>query len=165
MMDFTLINTIFDGQQKKHLGTALELVNCTLKAERSSFVSNIIGGAMIANKSTAAFLNCKFEDNRAEFGGAIYGNLSSNISIANSTLNHNSASECGGAIFVGALIIENNETGCGMLSVLASNFSDNKAEECGGGVAVFHVNVSTHESRFTNNVANSSGGSRALFFK
>ena len=35
-----------------------------------------------------------------------------------------------------------------MLSVLASNFSDNIAEDCGGGAAVFHVNVSTHESRF-----------------
>ena len=48
-----------------------------------------------------------------------------------------------------------------MLSVLASNFSDNIAGDCGGGAAVFHVNVSTHESRFINNVANSSGG--ALF--
>ena len=163
VMDFTLINTIFDGQQKKDLGTALELVNSSLKAERTSFVSNVIGGAVIVSESTATFLNCKFEGNHAELGGAIYGNLSSNISIANSTFDHNSAAKYGGAIYTGTLAIENydNDIRYGVLSIQASNFSNNKAEQYGGGVAVFRVNMSTHESRFTNNVAKSSGG--ALF--
>ena len=43
----------------------------------------------------------------------------------------------------------------------SKQLSDNIAGDCGGGAAVFHVNVSAHESRFINNVANSSGG--ALF--
>ena len=36
VMHFTLINTVFDGQQTEDLGTALVLVNSILKAEKSS---------------------------------------------------------------------------------------------------------------------------------
>ena len=74
MMHFTLINTAFDGQQMRnqYVGTALELVNSSLTAERSSFIHNIDGGAVIVNKSNATFLNCNFEGNHAEFGGAIW---------------------------------------------------------------------------------------------
>ena len=162
VMDFTLVNTIFDGQRKKdqYLGTAIELVNSSLKVERSSFVSNS-GSAVIVNESTATFLNCNFEGNHAEFGGAIYGTLLSNISIANSTFNHNYAAKYGGAIFIGVLTIENNETGCGILSVLASKFSHSIAEKRGGCVAIFYVNMSIYESKFTNNIGNLTGG--ALF--
>lgn len=85
VMELTLINAVFDGQKKEELGTALELVNSSLKAERSSFVYNIYGGAVIVNESAATFLNCSFEGNHAQRGGAIYGNLSSNVSIADST--------------------------------------------------------------------------------
>ena len=177
--DFTLNNTIFDGQ-KTLVGTALELINSTLKAERSSFIFNKhqmlfaieklngtvlfhanIGGAVIVNQSTASFLNCNFDGNRAEYGGAIYGDLTSNISIASSTFNHNSASRYGGAIFTGSLTIESNDSRCGMLSVVASNFVYNRANKSGAGVAVFHVNVCIHESKFINNRASVSGG--ALF--
>ena len=155
---FTLINTIFDGRRKQNLGTALELVNSTIKAERSSFVSNNDHGAVIVNESTATFLNCNFEGNDAEFGGAIYGNLSSNVSITNSTFYGNFAEQCGGAIFIGALTLESNDSRRGMLSILASNISYNKAKKCGGGVAVYHVNISTHKTKFTCNSANINGG-------
>ena len=40
-----------------------------------------------------------------------YGDLLNNVSIVNSTLSQNSATECGGAIFIGALTTENNEKG------------------------------------------------------
>ena len=163
VMDFTLVNTIFDGQQKEDLGTALELVNSSLKAERTSFVSNVIGGAVVVNESTTTFLNCNFEGNHAEFGGAIHGNLSSNVSITNSTFYRNSAERCGGAIFVGSLAFQSNDSRRGMLTVLASNISDNEAEECGGGIAVFRVNISTHRTKFTNNLAKVDGG--AIFSK
>ena len=163
VMNFTLINTIFDGQQKPGIGTALELINSSLLAKRSSFISNINGGAVVVNGSTATFLNCNFEGNCAKFGGAIYGNLSSNISISNSTLNQNYAVEYGGAIFIGELTIRDNETVFGMLSVLASNFSYNRAEKRGGGMAICHGNVSIilFGNKFTNNAANLTGG--ALF--
>ena len=74
VMHFTLINTTFDGQQMRnqYVGTALELVNSSLTAKRSSFIYSIDGGAVIVNESNATFLNCNFEGNRAEFGGAIW---------------------------------------------------------------------------------------------
>ena len=159
VMNFTLINTIFDGQQKQGIGTALELVNSSLLAERSSFVSNINGSAVVVNGSTATFLNCNFEGNHAKLGGAIYGNLSDNVNITNSTFYGNSAEQCGGAIFVGSLIVQDNDSiARGMLSIRTSVISDNEAEECGGGVAVFHVNISTHKTEFTNNLAKVDGG-------
>ena len=51
---------------------ALELVNSSLTAKRSSFIYSIDGGAVIVNESNATFLNCNFEGNRAEFSGAIW---------------------------------------------------------------------------------------------
>jgi hypothetical protein len=72
-------------------------------AERSSFVSNIDGGAVVVNGSNATFLICNFEGNRADFGGTIYGNLPSNVNITNTTIYDNSAKRCGGAIFFGSL--------------------------------------------------------------
>ena len=161
VMDFTMINVIFDGQQNElYLGTAIKVVNSTIKGEKASVVT---GGAMTVNQSIATFLNCTFEGNHALLGGAIYGDLFSNISVINSTFDHNFAAEYGGAIFIGALTVESNDTRCtcGMLSVLASKFLYNKAKKRGGGVAVFYVNVATHESKFMNNMANSTGG--ALF--
>ena len=175
--DFTHINTIFNAQENL-VGTALELVNSTIQAERNSFVSNKhhlpfmfedtvfharIGGAVIVNQSNATFLNCKFDGNHAQlYGGAMYGDLTSNITIVNSTFDHNSAAICGGAIFAGSLTIGSNDSRSGMLSIVTSNFSYNRAyHECGGGVAVYHLNVSTHETKFTNNLSYLSGG--ALF--
>jgi predicted outer membrane repeat protein len=163
VVNFSLINTIFDGQQKEDIGRALELVNSSLLAERSSFVSNIDGGAVVVNGSNATFLNCNFEGNHADYGGAIYGNLLSNISIINSTLYDNSATEYGGAISIGALTngMGNSETLSGISLVLASNFPHNRAEKRGGGMAIVHGSVSIFKSKFTNNIAILTGG--ALF--
>ena len=86
--NLTLINTIFDGQQKQVI--ALKLVNSTVKTEKSFFISNS-GGAVIVTQSTATFINCNFNGNHAQCGGAIYGDISSNISIINSTFYCNSA--------------------------------------------------------------------------
>ena len=70
-------------------------------------------------------------------------------------MNHNSAAESGGAIFIGSVDIENccNEAGFGKLSILASNFSHNIAEKRGGGVAIVHGNASIRKIKFTKNVA------------
>ena len=122
VMNFTLINTIFDGQQKK---TALMLVKSIVKTENSSFTSNI-GGAVIAEQSTATILNCTFYENHANYstGGAINGHNCSNISVAYSTFYLNSAEDdCGGAVRMlnSTLIISN------------STFSQNSATSSHGG--------------------------------
>ena len=161
VMNFTLINTIFDGQRKKHHESALELVNSTVKV-KSSFISNI-GGAVSVNQSNATFLNCDFNGNHAVLGGAIHGDLSSNISITNSTFYNNTAERSGGAIFAGSFTVRDSATESGMLSIVASNFSLNEAcQQFGGGVAVFHINVSIYESKFMSNVAPGANGG-ALF--
>ena len=54
VMDFTMINIIFDGQQNElYLGTALNLVNSTTKSENSSVIT---GSAMTVNQSITTFL-------------------------------------------------------------------------------------------------------------
>ena len=150
--NFTLINTIFYGQQK-----ALKLVSSTVKTENSSFISNS-GGAVIVKQSTATFINCKFNGNQANNGGAIYGDVCNNISIAHSVFYLNSAASHGGAIF--AQSSPNVVRRC-MLSILTSNFSHNKAHG-GGAIAAFHINVSINESNFMNNQAKSDDGGALL---
>ena len=97
MANFTLINTIFNGQQKRII--ALEIVSSTVKTENSSFISNT-GGVVIAKQSTTTFINCKLNGNRAKYSGAIYGDICSNISVTYSMFYLNSAERHGGAIFV-----------------------------------------------------------------
>ena len=149
VMNFSLINITFDGQRKKRTGTALELVN--------------ICGAVVVKQCNAIFLNCNFNRNHAKYGGAIYGDLTSNISIVNSTFYNNTAEESGGAIFAGSFTVQDNVTESGMLSIIASNFFFNEVyEELGGGVAVFHINVSIRESKFLHNAAQRANGGALL---
>ena len=159
--NFALINAFFNGQQKIGI-IALQVVNCTTQIENCSFISNS-GGAMKVRQSNTTFLNCNFNKNHAERGGSIYGDVSSNISITNSTFCNNSAWKFGGAVFAGALAKGSSVVGSGMLSVVTSSFSYNKATSEGGAIATWHINVSVNESKFMSNLARSStGGGGAL---
>ena len=64
VMNFTPINTTYDGQQKKYLRIALELVNSTVKVKNSSFSNT--NGAVIVKQCNATFLKCNFNGNSAE---------------------------------------------------------------------------------------------------
>ena len=87
---FVVEDTKFQGQENS--GTALELIETTAQIVNSTFVSNrkgsyknfaafdpwsdftvlgFIGGAIVATNNTNIIISqCKFEDNRAEYGGA-----------------------------------------------------------------------------------------------
>ena len=89
--EFVVRDTKFKGEENS--GTALELIETTAQIVNSTFESNrrglyrecavfvpvhgclfddgFIGGAIIAINSTIDISQSKFEDNRADFGGAI----------------------------------------------------------------------------------------------
>ena len=182
--DFSLEDTYFEGQED-HRGTALELVNSTVEIKRSSFVTNNnkrsyqrqfgttksvqTGGAVIVNQSIASFVNCDFEQNSAELGGAIYGDTASKIDIIDSRFNGNHATGCrnryslscsGGAVFSG--LSDNKEQwNRGVVSIITSNFTDNEAYY-GGGIAMFHTKLFVQKSKFINNKAQISGGAMKI---
>lgn len=106
-------------------GGALEL-KCKTDVKNSNFISNKASsaGAFINNQNTCTFTNCnfvqnsasgfggvcfaygtvqfencKFESNSAQYGGVIYGQSYSKISISKSTLKENSASVQGATIY------------------------------------------------------------------
>ena len=150
--NFTLNNTVFDGQSENN---CLGRVHISIKQKRNSDIG--IDSALQVSQATAIIRNCTFYRNHArENGGAICGDISSNISTFNSIFYCNSA-WYGGAIFVGSSNVARN----GTLSIVSSTFSYNEAYG-GGAIAAFNMNVSINESRFMNNQAYSGGGGALL---
>ena len=113
VMNFTLVNTIFDGQMEKVINSSTNISN--------------FGSAVIVSQSTVTFLNCTFNGNYAKVGGAINGDLSSSIYISNSTFYHNIADSCGGAIFAGSKTVQDNVSKSVTISIFSSSFSFNEA--------------------------------------
>ena len=124
-----------------------------------------------------------FKNNNAPTGGAIYQNSATNVTIANSIFESNTASENGGAIFwdngTKGKIIEStfkNNKADGFGGAIFSNdtdneiisnclFENNKAQD-GGALYFEDTNGIIKESNFTNNAANKeSGYSGAIFFE
>ena len=85
--EFLVTDTKFEGQE--YSGTALKLIGTTAQIVNSTFVSNrfgsyrkfyvpkftggYVGGAIIAaDNTTVTISQSKFEDNRAQYGGAIF---------------------------------------------------------------------------------------------
>ena len=100
-------DTSFHGQDNS--STALVLVKSIATIKRSSFKSNSmgslklivsynnimwkfnVGGAVIASYSVLTIVDSRFEGNSAVVGGAIFGEMKSNITIINSTFMNNHA--------------------------------------------------------------------------
>ena len=172
---FTVTDSNFYGQQ--YSKTALKLDTTNSIIFNTSFVSNKIGslqnstifhaqervgGAVTIANSKVIIEACKFLDNVADSGGAIFGGTGSIIAIINSTFNGNIANGtncklCSG----GAIYLEE-----GMLNISGSEFSYNFASKAHGGAVVVikaHMSVG-EESIFTNNYAAGSGGALAILF-
>ena len=94
--EFLVTDTTFEGQENS--GTALKLIGTTAQIVNSTFVSNrfgsyrefagrvfsagFVGGAIIATDNTTITISqSKFEDNGAEFGGAIFADNYSIIKV------------------------------------------------------------------------------------
>ena len=159
--EFLVTNTTFEGQENS--GTALKLIATTTQIVNCIFVSNrfgsyrefpdlyltgLVGGAIIAtDNATVTISQSKFEDNKAQFGGAIFAdnystiNLNDNVSFIN-----NSAENSGGIMYsiTGVVTINesctfsNNKAAFGVLygftstlTIEASEFHDNVGSEIG----------------------------------
>ena len=193
--EFLVTDTKFEGQENS--GTALELIGTTAQIVNCIFVSNrkgsyresvdtvgdlengFVGGAIIATDSTTVTISqSMFEDNGAEYGGAIFAD---NYSIINLTGNvlfiNNSAENFGGVLFSNTSVLTINEscifsnnkavqgvlwTSTSTLTIEVSEFHDNVASEHG---VLFLINssVTIEASEFHDNSANT-GGVLYLFY-
>ena len=88
-------NATFEGQENS--GTALGLIGTTAQIVSSTFVSNRKGGAIIATYSTVDINRSRFEDNRADCGGAIFAEQGSIINMNGNIFVSNNADNSGGA--------------------------------------------------------------------
>ena len=155
-------------------GTALKLINTTASVVSSSFIFNslgtyngpfetvtyeivtvfaLVGGAVIVSESSVIVLSTLFEGNYAEFGGAVYSELNSQLSVIKSNFTGNEAKIGGGALYI--------VKGC-HVTITDSNYQNNRAVEelqsSGGALGVYHSTILINNSTFTHNMANSFGG-------
>ena len=158
----------------KSNGTALTLMNTTASIADCYFVFNSqgthkgsietlrtkehvfaqVGGAIIVSQSSATILNTSFEGNHAEFGGAIYGELNSQISVIKSNFTGNKAKAGGGALYA--------VSGC-HVTIIDSNYQNNTVtglgyNSFGGALGFCHSAVLINHSHFSHNMANNFGG-------
>ena len=149
---FVIKDTKFEGQ--KNSGTALELIETTAQIVNSIFMYNrmgsyrqyivldpeegrYIGGAIIATNSTIDISQSKFEDSRADYGGAIFAEQNSIINMSSNVLINNIANWCGGVLF------PYNST----ITINASMFQNNVASE-GGALLSYHSTIIINASMF-----------------
>jgi len=129
--------------------TGVTITNCTASASSG-------GGGAIAHQSTSGSLaldNCILTGNKATGsfgdGGAILLQGSIPITISNSVITNNSATDDGGAI--------NNALG-GTLIIANCNFNNNTAGGDGGAVLWATGTLSLTNSTFANNKSSATGG-------
>ena len=187
-------DAIFKGQENS--GTALDLtavaaqiVNCTFLSNRkgshqyfSLALVDIImqeerltGGVIISSKSKIDISQSKFEDNRAEVGGAICALSDSIINMRDNVFIGNTAIEHGGALYsdrstitIEASEFHSNSASTGGLlrsysstiTIETSEFHTNTANSVGGVLYSFYSNVAIRESEFYNNTATVGGALR-----
>ena len=159
VQEFFVQDTKIKGQENNE--TALELVETTAHIFNSTFVSNtkgsyreiqcvdiycsgrFTGGAIIATNSTVNISQSKFENNRAEFGGAIFAEQHSIINMSGNVFLNNTAIQDGGVLY------SYNST----VTIEASEFHDNSATRYGGVLQLFSSNSTIEASRFHGNNA------------
>ena len=189
---FLVTDTMFKDQE--NVGTALELIGTTTQIVNSTFVSNrkgslshrifhvrnykftggYVGGAIIATDNTTVTISqSKFEDNKAEFGGAIFADKYSTINLTdNVSFINNFAEYYGGVLYssTGVVIINanctfsNNKASKGVLfattstlTIEASEFHDNIAN-MGSVLHLIYCNITLKASKFHDNIAINQGG-------
>ena len=156
--EFVVEDAKFKGQENS--GTALELIETTAQIVNSTFLSNrnglyskcgclfdgFIGGAIIATNSTVEINQSRFEDNGADFGGAIFAELDSIINMSGNQFVSNNA------IIWGGVLYSNSST----ITIEASKFQDNNAR-WGGALDSTSSNITIEESEFQDNSADIGG--------
>jgi predicted outer membrane repeat protein len=190
--EFVVKDTKFEGQEKS--STALEVIETMAQIVNSTFVSNrkglygrcvdpnydckygeSIGGAIIATNSTVDISQSRFEDNGADYGGAIVAEQDSIINMIGNVFVSNNANTYGGVLYSisSTIRIEASEFhsnsatilfGGGVLcssgstiTIEASEFHDNSAR-FGGVLYSISSTITIEASEFHNNSATTSNG-------
>jgi hypothetical protein len=183
--EFLITDTTFEGRENS--GTALELIGTTAQIVNSTFVSNrkgsnmefflfggdnliieFVGGAIIGtNNTTVTISQSKFEDNKADYGGAIFADNYSIINLTDNVSFVNNLAGDGGVLYSGRGVIATinastfyNNTGLNVLSssfstliMEASEFHDNFVSEA-GILILFQSSITIEASKFHGNVVN-----------
>ena len=156
---FTLENSMF----VESTATALTIINTTASIVSSSFIFNSLdsyngpgdtmfaraGGSIIVSRSSVIIHSASFKDNSAENGGAVYGELNSQILITKSNFTGNTATGEGGALYA--------VSGC-HVTITDNNYHNNRVGGCGGALKFHHSTAVINHSNFSNNKANGFGG-------
>lgn len=170
MEQFTLENSTF----QKSTGTALTLINTTARIVSSFFIFNSpgthkgpfetfvygdysfaqVGGAVIVSQSSAIILHTIFEGNYAEYGGAVYSELNSQLIVIDSNFTGNKATAGGGALYA--------VSGC-RVTIIDSNYQNNTAvsvehDSLGGALVSFESVIFINHSNFSHNMVSHIGG-------
>ncbi|MCH8316553.1 MAG: hypothetical protein IIA64_11315 [Planctomycetes bacterium] len=115
--------------------------------------SAILGGGFFAENAGASVLDCVFDSNTAEVGGAIYHRYEGDLILENCTFNANVGTAAAGGMFSGTDL---GPPGDVMLS--GCNFSMNVGSFAIGGLAVDSAEVSLANCSFFQNEGNLLGG-------
>ena len=168
-VEFVAQDIKFIGQEDS--GTALELIDTAVQIVNTTFVSNrggsyrqcvnffaphvtcihqsfaFIGGAIIATNSTINISQSKFENNRAEVGGAIFAERQSNITMSGNLFFNNSADQDGGVLL----------SSLSTVTIEASDFRYNSAI-FGGVIYSSNSTIRISACAFLSNIATWKGG-------
>ena len=176
--EFIVEDTKFNGQNiiggtaLEIIETATQIINSTFKFNREGEFKNLIvsiglrfvmtkdglaGGAIIATGCRVAISQSRFENNGAEYGGAVFAQKSSIIIIHNSTFTTSSA------LFGGALFSLRS-----IITVEGSEFDINAVKDEGGALYSFESFIKIKASKFNGNTAISGsslrgGGGGAMY--
>lgn len=103
---------------------------------------------LVASGVTAKISGLTLTGGHADFGGAIYGDDDSTLTVANARISGNSAERYGGGI----------ETYRCSLTIIDAIISDNSAVEDGGGIGGYGGSVAINGTTMSGNSASDSGG-------
>lgn len=161
--NFTIIDSVFENNKARGGygdGGAIYCESGNLIVNNTNFTKNQVldeGGAVyIYSKYDPIFTSCIFEENTAEYGGAIYYDTSSDeaeLKISECTFNKNEAEVDGGAIYCE-----------GYINVSDSTFKKNKATKAtaaksfGGAIRSKGIGTFIRDSTFEDNFAYNHGG-------
>ena len=121
---------------------------------------NTQGGALMVTYSTLIFKNCTFDENTAKFGGALFVEFNSSITVTNSTFRHNHAEGCiSGKCAGGAVYISERS----MMIISHTTFFNNTSDYDGGIAVIINATLQVFHSFIYMNTAGRHGGAIAAF--
>ena len=166
-----ITNSNFVG--RNNTNSALTINESVASLNQSSFLSNVVfnpsatdqiksGGALSVIHSKVSIVNCIFNGNTANSGGAVLSDSGSSITVNSTVFSSNYAVDCkhdvlcgyGGALYVegGSAVYVNNST-----------FLNNTADKSGGMAILYNSNLSLSNSCASNNSAAYYGGTLAAY--